>query len=151
MKRRFPAFSLFMMALAVCSMGFFSGQSGASSGHLSELVARFFYTHLPLEPLVAFPAFHHFIRKLAHFTLFAVFGFGAEGLGFYLFRRHGWVFAILFGAFFAGCDELRQFLFAIERHGCLTDVLIDTSGAAFGALVHALLRRIFYKIRPTQE
>lgn len=78
----------------------------------------------------------HFIRKLAHFTEFAVLG--AELFG--LFRRYP--LSVTHGLFAAIIDESLQ-MFS-DRSAEVKDVLLDFTGVLFGALVVLLIIRICY-------
>ncbi len=136
MKKRFPFVSLILMTGITALLFFFSGQDGEHSGDLSLKVAQWLYGRLPLDKWIELSAFHAFVRKLAHFTLFMIFGFGAAGLASFFYREPLCRLAIvlLLGSVLAGSDEIHQ-LFSAERCGCVPDVLLDTSGAAFGFLV----------------
>ena len=99
-----------------------------------------------LQSLVPFALTEHFIRKLAHFTEFAVLGILA-GLMFGERCRHLWsglLFAVMTGIVTALCDETIQ-LFVDGRTGQIPDIWIDIAGAAAGAVlalsVRALWRR----------
>ncbi len=79
--------------------------------------------------------FYQNIRKVAHFTEYALFGM--EWMGYRLTvrgksRPPRWLLYIV-GPAVAVCDELLQFVSA--RAPLLTDVLIDCGGYAVGAAV----------------
>ena len=99
-----------------------------------------------LQRLVPFELTEHFIRKLAHFTEFAVLGVLAGAL-FGSHFKHLWaglLFAAMTGIVTALCDETIQ-LFVEGRSGQIQDVWLDVAGASTGALlalgVQALRRR----------
>ena len=89
-----------------------------------------------LQRLVPFELTEHFIRKLAHFTEFAVLGILAGAL-FGSHFKHLWaglLFAAMTGIVTALCDETIQ-LFVEGRSGQIQDVWLDVAGASTGALL----------------
>ena len=87
-----------------------------------------------LQRLVPLKLSMHVVRKLAHFTEFAVLGCLA-GLLFGGRCRHLWtglLFAVMTGVITALCDETIQ-LFVPGRGGQLPDVWLDVAGAFTGA------------------
>ena len=80
------------------------------------------------------------IRKLAHFSEYALLGILAKKLGY-----RG-LFAAVFSCIYASSDEIHQ-LFVPGRAGQVRDVLIDTSGAVAGILLAILIRKIWLKSR----
>nr|WP_257793763.1 VanZ family protein [Lacticaseibacillus kribbianus] len=84
---------------------------------------------------LGFPAFvEFFIRKAAHFTVFAVFALAVtRGLAART-RRGGWaaVVAVLAALLVAAGDEFHQSLTA-GRSPLIQDVVLDTCGALVGA------------------
>ena len=110
---------------------FFSGQTGTDSGQLSRKVTRLLFGWL-IERGASFYRLHIFVRKLAHFGIFAVEGWL---LGSALIRcmrvRKAAVLTALGCACIAGLNELHQ-LTSPGRSGELRDVLIDTGGALLG-------------------
>lgn len=87
--------------------------------------------------------YHGYIRKLAHFTEYAVLAFFAAR-AFWLsaqtvFRKFWFVWVFLFIVFTASADEYNQ-SFNDARTGSVYDVLIDVTG---GAAMILLL--VFYK------
>lgn len=82
----------------------------------------------------------HLVRKLAHFTEFAVLGALAGGL-FGLGRRgrlwRSLFYAAVVGGGIALCDETIQ-LFVAGRNGQVKDVWLDLAGAVTGVVVVTL-------------
>ncbi len=75
------------------------------------------------------------VRKLAHFSVYALLGFTA----FFAFVQMGssgtrYIFAVIFSLAYACTDEFHQ-TFVDGRAGMLMDILIDTAGAMTGALI----------------
>ncbi len=82
----------------------------------------------------------HYVRKTAHVTEYALLA-AAFALPLWVRRRRGfglWGLSVLFTAGYAATDELHQ-RFIPGRSGELRDVLIDSSGAALGALLFLIV------------
>ena len=95
-----------------------------------------------------------FVRKLAHFTLYAVGGFLTYNLNSksekikklkqkYKYMNK-YTITILFCMFYAITDEIHQ-IFVPGRDGRVFDVIIDTFGAIFGLEICKLLKKITKK------
>ncbi|MBE6075486.1 MAG: VanZ family protein [Selenomonas ruminantium] len=98
----------------------------------------------------------HFVRKLAHFTEFALLGmmlrsFFAAALnrGRQLLSRCT-LLAVCLCAMVAGMDEYLQ-QFSPGRSCQLSDVALDSSGALMGILVVELLFYLLYRFLPTAD
>ena len=78
--------------------------------------------------------YNHPLRKAAHFTLYAMLGFSLTGVFQHQRRLHKLPLAVIVSATFAVLDELHQH-FVEGRGPQVSDVLLDTAGAAAGALV----------------
>ncbi len=82
----------------------------------------------------------HYVRKTAHVTEYAILA-AAFALPLWLRRRRGfglWGLSVLCTAGYAATDEFHQ-RFIPGRSGELKDVLIDSSGAALGALLFLIV------------
>ena len=112
-------------------------ESAATSDAVGEVVIRL----VGGKETAAGSFFDRFLRKIAHFTEFAVLGLESEA---YLWRHRTPLLTLLqfaFGLLIAGADEFLQ-LFT-DRGAAFTDVLIDLSGFALAVLsLHILLRLI---------
>lgn len=100
-------------------------QSSDLSGSITFQLYQFL--HLSLD----FDLFHHFIRKCAHFSEYAV-------LGIFTYNwmkeiNSNLLLSVLICFIIACCDEIIQ-SFIPNRGPAFTDCLIDTSGALFGTL-----------------
>lgn len=91
------------------------------------------------------------VRKLAHFSLYLVLGI----LSLMTVRRlrkpafavrFPPLTAIIFCALYAASDEFHQ-LFSEGRSGQITDVILDTSGAAVGCALALLAAFVFRKVK----
>lgn len=84
------------------------------------------------------------IRKIAHFSLYAIVGILLMSLActyeFTEFKRGG--ISFLIGLMYACLDELHQF-FISERSAQITDVMIDSMGVLFGILLVMLIYKIY--------
>ena len=142
---------LFLAAAAGICIGIFlaSNQnaeaSSATSGGIIRWVASLLQpgfaeqTAEAQETTVA--SYQHFVRKLAHFSVYAALGFTATGAALTWPRpartlRVG--AALAFCLLYAASDEIHQ-LFVPGRSGQASDVLLDFCGAVVGALALCLL------------
>lgn len=116
-----------------------SDESNAQSNALFEFIVRFInpaYESMdPAAQLKYHDTATFIIRKLAHFTEYAILG----ALAFSALWKIGRtklraVCASLFGLLYACTDEFHQ-LFVSGRSGQIRDVFIDFSGAVFGTLI----------------
>lgn len=94
---------------------------------------------------------HNALRKTAHYFIYFVLGFLLMNvLKMPRENLKGFFVVIVVSALFACTDELHQ-QFILGRSGELRDVMIDTLGAATGALfllsTHKFIR--FFKSKPT--
>lgn len=133
--------------LIVCGVLFalfhFSGQNTEVSNGLSGMLAakvfslfRYAYTAQELDAL------NLLLRKMAHFTLFFLLGFGLTGTIRSFVRGHPLLAAILMGLLFAVMDESHQY-FVQGRNASIGDVLLDSCGVAVGGLVCCGLARLW--------
>lgn len=101
-----------------------------------------------LRRLLPFELTMHTVRKLAHFTEFAVLGVLAGILFGGRCRRQmfGLLFSAMTGVVTALCDETLQ-LFVPGRTGQVQDVWLDIAGASSGAALALLIRWIVRKVR----
>lgn len=124
----------------------FSAQTAPESNETSKGVLYWLLSLLRLTPYQMTALTNHFIRKAAHFTVYALLGFCLTGLYHHQSRIPKAPAAIVTAALYAVTDELHQ-SFVPGRGPMLTDVLLDTCGAVLGVLVMALLLRVLYRRR----
>lgn len=122
---------------------YFSSQNAADSSEISRGVTKkvvdivVSVSHLSEEakqPMAE--TIHGFIRKTAHFTLYAALGISSFISAKLLIRKKkAMIFAIAVGfcMLYAVSDEIHQ-LSSLGRSGEMRDVLIDTAGAVTGIL-----------------
>ena len=90
----------------------------------------------------------HPIRKLAHFTIYAIGGVLIFNFinTYEIENRKKIMFTILAGALYAVTDEIHQ-LFIPGRSGEIIDVMIDTSGVSIGCIIIYCLYKLRGKIK----
>ncbi|MBS1813752.1 MAG: VanZ family protein [Acidobacteria bacterium] len=136
-----------MMGLAVIGLESTRTMGASHTGEWLTSVVNLFHPQAYNEAL---SQFNQVLRKCGHFLGYGMLGVIAARVWFAWMRRHKtarWsqvrFHAALSGIFsamiVACCDEIHQ-LFLPGRGGCVTDVLIDTSGALLlNALYFALV------------
>ena len=137
-------------ALLVAILAFIWGNSalpGETSGALSGWVGQIL---CKLLPFLTTESGLHLLRKLAHFSEFAVLGMVLCWLFCMVMERKvgKYLLPLLCGATAACIDESIQ-IFSPGRYCSIVDVGIDTSGVLTGIIVlflgYAVYKRIFQK------
>lgn len=147
---------ILQMTLIFC----FSAQKADESKDLSEgftyKIASVFYPDFnemeQEEQIEIVINLHFFIRKLAHFSLFAILGFFSL-LSFVTYKKLNFVlrciFAFVLAVLYAVSDEYHQ-TFVEGRVGCAQDVLVDSAGAfsaiIFTVIIILLSRKLRYSL-----
>ena len=119
-------------------------ESGDRSGEIADAVVDVVYPDFEQRPVAEqesiFQKVHKFIRKLAHFSEFALLGF----LTAFLVARYSrltavlqWLMPAAFCLAYAASDEIHQIF--TERGPSVTDVLLDFTGAICGILVARII------------
>lgn len=131
---------------------YMSSQTGGESGSLSKEIATI--TGKLLNHLFSFDlqwfveTFEVVIRKIAHMTeYFILFVISCSTFKEYNIK-HFDTLALLFTVLYATTDEIHQ-LYIPGRYGCLSDVLIDSTGAILAFLIWHLIKKwkIYYQER----
>lgn len=144
--------ALFLFLLYIVIFGF-SAQDSEESGNLSHMIsvrcvelanslAGKNWSQSLMEGMVSYV--EHPIRKLAHFMEYACMGVLVYAM-WRPWRERGrklCLLAVLWVLVSAAGDELHQ-LFVPGRYGSLADVLLDTCGGAFGALLCILAEKLW--------
>lgn len=121
----------------------FSSQQGSDSAMVSNSFANLF-SLIGLKSIVRL--FN--IRKLAHFTLYAVLGtcIFTHMRYKYMFEHkiHYFISTFLYTFVYACTDEIHQ-LFVPGRGGHFTDVLIDSAGCIFALVVNFIIIELLIK------
>lgn len=137
----------------------FSAQTGEMSSSISKQVSNFIVNILSKKDFIAVEQKEQYIettnaiiRKIAHFSIYALLGFLVTlCLETYPLKNgKTFLFAVLFSVIYAITDEVHQ-LFVPERSGNILDVGIDTTGAVLGTLLALVLVRIFLFISRKQK
>ncbi len=133
----------------------FSSQDGEESGGISSRVTEFILeksnTYKNIEENrqdEIFERTEKIIRKIAHFSIYALVGFLLMGLvsTFKLKEKNRILISLILGVLYATSDEIHQ-LFSPGRSAQITDVYIDTLGILVGIFVILLFIKIFEKIK----
>lgn len=134
---------LWIAALAWAAvLFFFSGQDANESGRLSLKVTEYVMRLFPSLPF-ELEQVHIFVRKTAHFCIFALEGF-LLGLAMMKTLPEKWLggtLAVISCAVVAVLNEYHQ-SFSEGRSCELRDMIIDSCGALTGVLAGALLLAI---------
>lgn len=137
----------------------FSSQDGEESGGISSRVTEFILeksnTYRKLEENrqdEIFERTEKIIRKIAHFSIYALVGFLLMGLvsTFKLKEKNRILISLILGVLYATSDEIHQ-LFSPGRSAQITDVYIDTLGILVGIFVILLFIKIFEKMKLQKE
>lgn len=133
----------------------FSSQDGEESGGISSRVTEFILeksnTYKNIEENrqdEIFERTEKIIRKIAHFSIYALVGFLLMGLvsTFKLKEKSRILISLILGVLYATSDEIHQ-LFSPGRSAQITDVYIDTLGVLVGIFVILLFIKVFEKMK----
>lgn len=163
MKRGCAVWAIFWWALAIGWAGmlfWFSGQDGVDSSRLSGDLARAILDRLHFLN-VSEATFEFYLRKLAHFGIFAMEGFFMR-VALYNTRPSRGINGIIAAVVCCGVavlNELHQLL--SEGRVCsVTDMMIDASGALLGIIAASVIcwicesfwvRRRYFRIMRRRE
>lgn len=133
----------------------FSSQDGEESGGISQKVTSFILeksnTYKNLDKSKQEEVFirsEKIVRKIAHFSIYAVVGFLLMALvsTFNLKEKNRILISLILGIIYATSDEIHQ-SFIPGRSPLVTDVFIDTLGVLLGILVIMLIIKIYQKYK----
>lgn len=125
----------------------FSGQQGTESGNTSRKFTVAIIRIITGKSLALNDPFVEeiqlFIRKMAHFTIYAIGGFLIMNYAYTTEKtmKQKILYSIATGGGYAITDELHQF-FVSGRSARILDVGIDTAGVIIGVLIYLALRKI---------
>ena len=150
-KEQIKIFKIILIIIWMTTIFLFSSQKGTESGDTSR---KFTVTVVQIitgkslsvnDPFVE--GMQLFIRKLAHFTIYAIGGFLIMNYRYTtddtLYKKI--LYSIAFGGSYAISDELHQF-FVSGRSGNIIDVGIDTLGVIVGIILYIIIRKIIERI-----
>ena len=132
----------------------FSGQDGETSGTISRRITETITKNIKsiqnlekAEKEKVLKQIEHFIRKLAHFSLYTVVGFLLMSLlSTYKFKQKNRIYISFgIGLMYAISDEIHQ-SFIPERTPMISDVCIDTCGVITGIIILIVIQLIWYRI-----
>ena len=136
--RRYVPLLVWMAFIFFASTGNFSA---SNTGMIIRPVVLWFFPNISNARLMEI---HFFIRKLGHFTEYAILGLltarafidsSRAGL-----RRHWFFDGLMLVVLYALSDEFHQ-SFVASRTASIYDSLIDISGGLFALIVYALWRK----------
>lgn len=129
----------------------FSSQNGDDSSSLSKgfiygILRNFLNDSNQIEGIIQ--SIEPLVRKLAHFSIYALSGVWAIGLleTFSIKDEHKIAIGTLIGFLYAVSDEFHQ-SFVSERSESPIDILIDTFGFLFGILLIILILKLIEKMK----
>ena len=146
-----PALLVSQMCFIFIMSSFGHNSSDAQSNLFVDFIAQNFphVRHGLENNLISLSTLIFLVRKTAHFTEYAILG----SLFFLNLRntplgliKHPLATSILFSFLYACTDEIHQ-IFVPGRSAQFRDVLIDTLGASFGAIITYLIIKLFTKIK----
>ena len=147
----------FLIVLLVLQMWIifgFSGQDGETSGTISRRITETITKNIKsiqnlekAEKEKVLKQIEHFIRKLAHFSLYTVVGFLLMSLisTYKLKQKNRVCISLGIGLIYAISDEIHQ-SFIPERTPMISDVCIDTCGVITGIIILIVIQLIWYRI-----
>ena len=147
----------FLIVLLVLQMWIifgFSGQDGETSGTISRRITETITKNIKsiqnlekAEKEKVLKQIEHFIRKLAHFSLYTVVGFLLMSLlsTYKLKQKNKIYMSSGIGLMYAISDEIHQ-SFIPERTPMISDVCIDTCGVITGIIILLVIQFIWYRI-----
>ena len=127
---------LVLLLVAICSIAtmlYFSSRTAEISSRQSQLI-------IDIIKLIGIEPSSYFIRKLAHFTIFAIIGFCVSMfIGSYDMNKiASTLLSFTLTTGYACIDEYIQ-TFIPGRNGSINDVMIDTSGVIIGILLYNIV------------
>ncbi|MBQ2727448.1 MAG: VanZ family protein [Clostridia bacterium] len=138
----------------------FSMETAAESAETSGGLIRYFmerylngFTELTAdEQFMKIESVSNFVRKSAHFAVFAVLGLltCAALRSCDLSSKHAFILASVIGALYAVSDEIHQ-TFVPGRAGMVRDVLLDTCGVLTGAAALRLILFVSGKLKKNKS
>lgn len=125
-------FWLYLPMILWISGIFYLSSNRGSLSNTSQYINPFFNSLFPQATKEDLAKYHHYLRKTAHFVVYATLGLFAS-IAFYFstinFLADFWsVSAFVLSVIVASADELKQSFYA-DRHGSVSDVILDGFGS----------------------
>lgn len=123
----------------------FSNQGGTKSSGTSSKVTRVIINTVTKDKeqpnKQTMEHIEKVVRKCAHYTIYTIGGFLIMNYTYSMekTKKQKILGSLLFGAFYAGTDELHQY-FVPGRSAQVTDVVLDSFGVITGILIYLLIR-----------
>lgn len=128
----------------------FASTGSASMSQTSRFIRPFLEFIFPNSPEETLIVYHAYIRKLAHFTEYAILAFWAarafSNSSREILQKYWFVSAFLLVVLIASIDETNQ-SFLASRTGSIYDVLLDVSGGLAMILGFAFYKSVAKKSR----
>lgn len=148
---------LIIMLLWTCCLIFgFSSQNAEKSGGVSGNVTKWLLekgnNEKALKNKNIVLKTEKVIRKIAHFTIYAIVGFLLMSFmnTFSLSEKDNIRISLGFGILYATSDEVHQ-LFVPGRSGQITDVILDTTGVLLGILLAIAVVKAYMRIKKLKK
>ena len=123
-------------------------ESEATSNLATAILFKIFHLVFPsgMDSDVFFARYGQFIRKLAHFTEFAVLGILVKSVYEDDHNKNTIIYPLVFSGLYAISDEIHQ-LFVPGRYCAFKDMCIDTAGALTGIFLYHLCENGWKRIK----
>ncbi len=143
MKKKYIWFLIFLYILFIFFHSLQVGETSSSlSGGITASLLSFLHS---IGISLQYEAFHHFIRKTAHFIEYAALGILVYfGIKKQPLLNNTTLNYILFWILPASLDETIQH-FVPDRYGCVTDVLLDMCGFLCGSIIFYFIDKLATK------
>lgn len=146
-KTQIKIFKIILIIAWMITIFIFSSQQGTESGDTSRKFTVAIIQIItgkslaPNDPFIE--GVQLFVRKMAHFSIYAVGGFLIMNYAYTTKRtaKQKILYSIVAGGAYAITDEIHQF-FVPERSAQILDVGIDTAGVIIGVLIYLALRKL---------
>lgn len=132
-----------------------SEKSGSTSQKVTEAITKDIKSIQKLnknEKAKIIDKIEDVIRKIAHFSLYALVGFLLMSLfsTYNINEKNKIIYTVIIGAIYAISDEFHQ-SFISGRSGQVSDVLLDTLGVTVGGLFILLIIKIVNKFKKNKN
>ena len=139
------------IALLIMWMGlifYFSQQDATDSSSLSNGFIATIYSFITGKEatLEVLEKYSFIVRKLAHFSVYFVFGLLSFNTMYQFKTKHKYSYAFLISFIYSISDEIHQ-IFIPGRAGQIRDVLIGSSGALLAILICYLINYLILNVK----